>query len=318
MPKSTNQKNVLAMGTVAMDIVMECTALPHEDGFAYIQKETLMPGGSSANLLVALANLGVGAYQTGKIGDDEYGKQFRKTLVADGVDDTYLVTKPGGSSLHTYIMTVPNGQHSIFAALGDSVMNLEPQDLPDDILDHIDVFYTDMFSGRASLYLAKKARARNIPVIYNMQCIPSFMVTCGLKNEEIEEMMALASLFVSGRDGYHELTAENVYQKAMAAVYQKYHPPLGVICTAGSEGASWLDQNGMAAGSAFAVEAVDTTGAGDCFLAGLIYSYFCAEPKKVKAMTFACALAAMKCLQKGPRIRTGPNAVNQFISTYKK
>ncbi|MDD2568948.1 MAG: carbohydrate kinase family protein [Clostridia bacterium] len=317
MQKKSNSKNVLAMGTVAMDIVMECTALPKEDGFGYIEKETLLPGGSSANLLVALHNLGAGAYQTGKIGDDEYGKLFRKTLVEDGVDDTYLVTKAGGSTLHTYIMAAPNGKHAIFASLGDCVTNLEAKDLPNDIIDKMDVFYTDMFSARASLHLAQKALRKPIPVLYNMQCVPSFMETCGVHRSEIEQMLGLTSLFASGRDGYHEMTGEKDYQKAMSIVYEKYKMPLGVICTAGDEGAAWLNEEGMIFTKAYPVEAVDSTGAGDCFLAGLIYSYFCKGKTRAEAMNFAAALASLKCLQKGPRLRTDAKAVKSFMNTYR-
>ena len=314
MQQTANKKNVLAMGTVAMDIVLECTALPKEDGFAYIEKERLLPGGSSANLLVALHHLGAGAYQTGKIGDDEYGRLFRKTLVEDGVDDTYLVTKAGGSALHTYIMAAPNGKHSIFASLGDCVTNLESEDLPETILDNMDVFYTDMFSARASLHLGKKAEEKKLPVLYNMQCVPSFMETCGITKQEIEAMLELTTLLASGRDGYYELTGEKDYQKAMTMVYEAYKPPLGVICTAGSEGAAWLNEEGMLFMPAYPIEAVDSTGAGDCFLAGLIYGYFCKDKTRAEAMQFATALASMKCLQKGPRIRTDAESVQRFIN----
>lgn len=317
MLKSENQKTVLAMGTVAMDIVLACTALPEEDGFSSIHRETLLPGGSSANLLVALASLGVNALQAGKIGDDEYGNIFRRTLVEDGVKDTYLVTKKGGSTLHTYIVVVPNGKHAIFASLGDCVMNLEPEEIPDHILDDVDVFYTDMFSPRASIFLARKARQLNIPVLYNMQCIPSFMENCGTSKKEIEEMLGLATLFSSGRDGYLELTGEKDYRKGMETVFNKYQTPLGVICTAGAEGAVWLDKEDYIFAKAFPIEAIDSTGAGDCLLGGLIFSYFCENQSKAEAIKFASGLAALKCLQTGPRIHAGKEDVINFINTFK-
>ena len=71
-----------------------------------IHHEEMLPGGSASNVSVACASLGMEAYQTGKIGDDEVGSQFRKTLVADHVDDRYVVTKEKGTTLHTYIINL--------------------------------------------------------------------------------------------------------------------------------------------------------------------------------------------------------------------
>ena len=68
---------VLSLGAVAMDVVMECSALPEEDGFALVWKEYTVPGGSASNVSVALQRMGAEAYQTGKIGDDKFGIEFR-------------------------------------------------------------------------------------------------------------------------------------------------------------------------------------------------------------------------------------------------
>ena len=113
-------KKVLSLGAIAMDVVLNSYELPKDDGFALIHHEEMLPGGSASNVSVACASLGMEAYQTGKIGDDEVGSQFRKTLVADHVDDRYVVTKENGTTLHTYIITAPGGKHCIFANAGDA------------------------------------------------------------------------------------------------------------------------------------------------------------------------------------------------------
>ncbi|WP_313232960.1 carbohydrate kinase family protein [Tissierella praeacuta] len=307
------RKRVLSLGALAMDVIIETKQMPKEDGFGFVESEKLVPGGSAANLSVALAHFDVEAYQTGKIGDDKYGDEFRRTLIEDGVDDRFLVTKPMGSTLHTFIIT-QGEKHCIFANLGDSVTNLEPEELPENILDEIDVFYTDMFSSRASIYLGRLAKKKGIPVVYNMQCPPSFMEKCGVDIEEIEEMIGLSTIFSSGREGYFEITAEKEYQKGIQKFYDKYHVPHGVICTAGDEGALWLDNEDLIHIDAYSVEAVDTTGAGDSFLAGLIYAYFCEGMNKKDSLRFASASAAIKCMHKGPRSKATVEKVKQFIN----
>ena len=312
-----DKKKVLSLGAVAMDVIIETKQLPEEDGFGIIDFEKLVPGGSAANLSVALAHFGVEAYQTGKIGDDKYGNEFRRTLVEDGVDDRFLVTKPGGFTLHTYVITVSGGKHCILANLGDSVTNLEPEELPENILEGIDVFYTDMFSARASIYLGKLAKKKNIPILYNMQCSPSFMKKCGVNIKDIEEMIRLSTIFASGREGYFEMTGEEEYEKGVQKFYEIYPVPCGVICTTGDEGSLWIDGEDTIYMSAYSVDAVDTTGAGDCFLAGLIYAYFCKGMDKREALKFATGSAAIKCMKKGPRSRTKVKEVEQFIYSTK-
>ncbi|WMM24443.1 carbohydrate kinase family protein [Tissierella sp. MB52-C2] len=311
------KKKVLSLGTVAMDVILETRELPKEDGFGFIDSERLVPGGSAANLSVALARYGIEAYQTGKIGDDKYGNEFRRTLVEDGVDDRFLVTKPSGSTLHTFIITTPGGKHCIIANLGDSVANLQPEELPKDILEGIDVFYTDMFSSRASIYLGKLAKEKGIPVVYNMQCTPSFMKTCGVTIEEIQEMISLSTVFSSGREGYFEMTGEVDYHKGVEIFFKKYPVPQGVICTAGDEGVLWRDAKDFIHRDAYPVEAIDTTGAGDCFLAGFIYAYFYKGMNKQETIEFASASAALKCMYKGPRTRATVEDVVQFIRSNK-
>lgn len=97
----------------------------------------------------------------------------------------------------------------------------------------------------------------------------------------------------------------------MRIVQDKYQVREGVICTAGNEGAVWYDGNEYNA-PAYSIEPVDTTGAGDCFLGGLLYAYFQEEMNKTEALKFANASAAVKCLQAGPRSRADVKKIFEF------
>ena len=271
----------------------------------------MLPGGSASNVSVSAAHFGMESYQTGKIGDDNIGDEFIRTLKEDGVDAELVAVKKGGTTLHTYILTAPGGKHCIFANTGDTVCTLIPEELPEEIMDSMDIFYNDMFSPKAALWLAKKAVEQGKPVLYNMQCVPSFMEMCGTSREDIEEMIRLCTVFVSGRDGYYEITGEQDYLKAMKMVWEKYQVKEGVICMAGDEGAAWYDGKEYRV-PAHKIDPVDTTGAGDCFLGGLLYAYFQEGMEKKEALEFANASAAIKCMQEGPRSRADVAAVLEF------
>ncbi|HHT62748.1 MAG: carbohydrate kinase family protein [Bacillota bacterium] len=313
MSELLEKPKVLCLGALAMDIVLESQMLPQNDGFALIESERLVPGGSSSNVSVALTLMGAEVYQTGQIGDDNLGNAFHQDLKLNGVHTEYLSVKKGGTTLHTYIITAPMGKHCIFANLGDAVNSLNPKDLPDHVLDGITCFYTDMFSSRASLWLAKKARQKGIPVVYNMQCVPSFMASCGVSREEIEEMLSLCTLFISGRDGYREMTGSEDPIFAMKKLKESFRMADGLICTAGDEGAYWLKGEEILTQKSFVIEPVDTTGAGDCFTAGIIFDFYCRQGLPEKALLFATGAAALKCMTKGPRSTADLAKIQDFI-----
>lgn len=315
MDELLGKSKVLCLGAVAMDIVLETDMLPQNDGFALIEHERLVPGGSSANVSVALSKMGLAVYQTGQIGDDNLGHVFHRDLKLNGVNTDYLSVKKGATTLHTYIITAPGGKHCIFANLGDAVNSLRPEDLPDHVLDGITCFYTDMFSPRASLWLARKARRKGIPVVYNMQCVPSFMAACGVSREEIESMLSLCTLFISGGDGYREMTGTEDSLLAMKKLQESFQIEDGLIYTAGENGAYWLKNEEILFQKSFAIEPVDTTGAGDCFTAGVIFDFYCRRRLPEDVLLFASAAAALKCMTRGPRSIADLDMIQDFIQS---
>jgi sugar/nucleoside kinase (ribokinase family) len=308
-----HKPKVLTLGTMAMDIILETHMLPQDDGFSLIEGERMIPGGSCANVSVALQRMGAAVYQTGQVGDDNVGQVFAADLKANGVNTGFLKIKKGGTTLHTYIITAPGGKHCIFANMGDAVNTLKAGDLPGNILDGISCFYTDMFSPDAALRLAKEARRRGIPVVYNMQCVPSFMAACNVSREELEEMLSLCTLFVAGREAYQELTGSQDPKTALSTLSGRFKIEDGLIYTAGSEGAYWQRGSEVLYQKAFPVEVVDTTGAGDSFSAGMIFDYYLRRRTPEESLAFAGAVAAHKCTVKGPRSIADLTMIEDFI-----
>ena len=306
-------KKILGMGTAAMDTLMGIEKLPRSDAFELLRSEQLVPGGSCANMLVTYAALGGESKQLAKIGDDRFGQAFRETLEEDGVDVSLLKVKSGGTTLHTYVMAAENGEHCIFANIGDCLMQLEPEEITENMLDGIDLFYGDLFPCRAAIRMAELAKKKKIPVAICLQCPPDFMAGVGVSLADIEEILSYADLIISGRDGYFQLTKETETIAATQALYQIYQPRHGCVCTAGSEGAVWVTADQVLRAKAYAVQSIDSTGAGDAFFGGLLYSYFHQEESRQQALDFASALGAMKCTVWGPRIKTTPQKVREFI-----
>ncbi|EPY2271453.1 carbohydrate kinase family protein [Clostridium sporogenes] len=112
-----------------------------------------------------------------------------------------------------------------------------------------------------------------------------------------------------------ELSNCNNHEEAAKFLYNKYSPKLGVISTCGSKGALWVDKDDNSFCTAFNIDSIDTTGAGDSFIGGLIYYYFIEKQSKLESLSFACACAAIKCTQTGGRIDTNLDKVLKFMKT---
>lgn len=306
--------DVLGLGTAAMDIVLQCDGLPREDGFAFIHNEQLLPGGSCANVLVTLSNLEKSTAIIAAVGDDHYGMAFREDLDSCGVDTGYLKLRQNGTTLHTFITVEPNGSRAIFANLGDSLLTLSAEEVNPSMLDGIKVFYTDMFPGKPALKLADLCKSSGIPVVFNLECSPSFMNLCGVSSGELSRMITLCDLFITSKDALVELTASQDFVQAADMFNKLYQPPRGIVTTWGEEGAFWFQGGQKLKASIYKVETVDTTGAGDAFAGGLIFSYFLQKNSAETALDFASACAALKCTQLGARLRGGENEVRTLMS----
>lgn len=308
---------VLSLGVMAMDTVLSVSELPRPDDFGFIESERTVPGGSASNASVAMVQLGLSVRQAGKIGDDHAGEDLLRSLVDEGVDVSPMVTKRGGTTFHTYIFAAAGGEHCIFANTGDAVTKLEASELPSDVLDGVDVLYTDFFVPKAGLYLARQSEKLGIKVVFNLQCPPLFMERIGVAREEIEEMMALSNLFLMGRAGYEGLcgggTGEEEVSLALSRIFDRFGPADGVVLTCGEDGAFWRNGEETLHGEAYPVTVADTTGAGDCFTAGLICGLYAEGMGRADALRYASAAAALKCMQHGPRVRASREEVLRFI-----
>jgi sugar/nucleoside kinase (ribokinase family) len=314
---SMNKRRVvLGLGATAMDIVIRCSDLPKNDGFAQIYDERRTSGGSGANVLVTLAQLGVKTSLVARIGEDSLGEQFRRELLQDGVSDRYLQVKPGGVTMYTYVFVADRGKRSIFVNSGDSFLSLKEENVEESMLDGVDVFFTDCYPSGASLKLARAAKSRKIPVFLQLECVPSFMEGQLTNPQDLQELLGLADLICAGDDVYYELSEEQNEASAVKSIYRRYHPSHGIICTMGQKDPLWFDGEEMISCPVYSVDAVDTTGAGDSFVGAMIYSYLLQGSDRREALRFANACAAMKCLQPGPRFHGSAEDVQHFIKGY--
>jgi fructokinase len=233
------------------------------------------PGGAPANVAVGVSRLGVSAGFIGKVSDDAFGRFLRETLQADRVDVRGLVVDPRARTPLAFVGPEPGGGRTwIFYHRGLADTTLRPEELDIELISHARVFHFGSVSlaaepGRSATLAAARAAADH-------GCIVSFDPNVRLElwdsAEEarrwILDALPLAEVLKVSSDEVAFLTDIDEPGQA-AAMLQRAGPPL-VVVTLGPAGAYLRVGSSEATVPGFEVDAVDPTGAGDAFVAGLL------------------------------------------------
>jgi ribokinase len=286
---------VLVIGSYNTDLVMRCPRLPAPGetilGGTFAQHH----GGKGANQAVAAARLATAGQVrfVAKVGDDAFGQQALMQLRAEGVDTACVRVAPGQPSGVALInVATATGENSISVAAGANE-HLRPADVdaalaaaPGTVV--VLQLETPLPTVR---HAARQAAARGLRVVLNPA--PAQPLPAGLgadlyaltPNETEAETL-------TGVRVTDAATATRAAERLHAAGISR------VVLTLGAQGAYWSDGTGAALVAAPAVQAVDTTAAGDCFTGALAVAL--AEGHALPdAVAFACRAAALAVTRPG-------------------
>lgn len=262
---------IVVIGSINMDLVLRVPRMP-------LPGETLtggafrtIPGGKGANQAVACARmsgkLAAGGQQVAMVacvGDDEFGATLRAALVADGIIDRHVTTVPGVASGIASILVDDNGQNSIVLAGGaNDCLSPAHIDAARELIEQSDIVVLQLeVPMETVVHAIKLARSLGKTVVLNpapAAKVPADVLALVdyLIPNEIEAAMLAGA----------EVDANDV--KALAAALQKQGSD-NIIITLGSKGVHAALYGGDHDFPAQAVQAVDTTAAGDTFIGGFV------------------------------------------------
>ena len=252
-------------------------------------------GGSAANTAAWLARAGVEPVLVGRVGDDERGRGASEELRAAGVDAQLAVDPelPTGTCI---VLVAPDGERTMAPDAGANDA-LGESDLADELLasaDHLHVAgYALLRSGSRPAARAAIARALERGVTVSVD--PS---SAALLSPEFLDYAAGARLLLPNADEARMLSGERDPEQAGRALANRFQE---VVVTLGADGALWTNGSASVRADAVPVEdAVDSTGAGDAFAAGLLAARLDgAGPEE--ALAAAARLAAEAVTKPGGR-----------------
>ena len=240
--------------------------------YADMGPATEMSGGSAANTIVGLANLGARTAFVGKTKDDQIGRLYSHDIRAAGVAFTTKAASDGPATGCSYILVTPDGERTMNTYLGAA------QELTPDDIDAAEVAASSFVYLEGYLWDPKSAKdafvkASTIAHEANRQVVltlsDSFCVD-RYRGEFLDLMRGGTVDLVFA----NEAELQSLYQSSDfdAALKQlRADTKLGIV-TRSAKGCVVASKDGVVAVPAFPIEKmVDTTGAGDLFAAGFLF-----------------------------------------------
>lgn len=299
------RKPLVVVGSVTMDMVTRTPQIPRIGQTVIGTSFSTTPGGKGANQAVAAARLGYPVQFIGMVGDDVYGPQLIENLSHAGVDTSAMIATAGSSGLapifldergQNAIVVVPGANGKVDSAYVDkhvdiirnAGMVLCQLEVPMTTIDHTIALCADL----------------NIPVMLDPAPAaalsdPVWKQVAWFTPNETEAAFYLDD----GSDP--EPIARGLLARGLKGVVLKRGAEGAYVAVAGGK-ADWVQP--------FAVNAIDTVAAGDCFNGAFAVALL--EGKDPwAAARFACAASAISVTRRGAQasMPTGDD-LNAFMT----
>lgn len=288
---------VLVAGSIIMDVVATAARHPKVGETILGREMFFFPGGKGANQAVAAARLGAPAALVGRIGRDGFGAQMQAFLASQGVDLTNVRDCEAAATGTALIVVAGNDNAIVVVAAANAEVSV--LDIERAVMSGGDVLLSQLEipPDTVAAFLAR-GRALGARTVLNpapaIDVDRSLLALADLLILNETELAAFARRPVDAATGTGEI--------ADAATALRAHAGQVVCVTLGARGAVAVigDETHVIEGRR--VDAVDTTGAGDCF-AGAVAAELARGAAMREAFEFANTAASI-CVQ---RMGAGPS-----------
>jgi ribokinase len=289
---SEQTRPVLVIGSLNMDLVVQCERLPERGQTIMGSGFFTASGGKGANQAVAAARLGARVSMAGCVGRDAFAETLRAGLQADGIriDDVLPVDGPTGTALITVDAA---GANTIVVASGAN-MAVGPA-LVDRALAN---------AGGPGILLLQheippEANARAVQAAHRAGWF--VMLNPAPARAIPPDLLSLVDLVTPNETEAAAIAGRPVANRADAVAAARTLLNLGaraVLVTLGGDGAIWCDRQRALHCPAVTVQAVDTTAAGDAYI-GALAAALAERQSLEQSLGFAAAAAALAVTRLG-------------------
>jgi sugar/nucleoside kinase (ribokinase family) len=226
-------------------------------------------GGSAANTIVGLAEFGGKAAFVGKVASDAIGDFFLNDMRALGVD--YRVTRAASGQTGTCaVLITPDAQRTMLTNLAVSTC-LAPSDIDEAMIAKSKYVYVEgyLLTGESTKQAAYRAMslAKSLGVKVAFTASDPFLINL-LRDEIWELITGPVDLFFCNEEEAKSLTGKSDPVQCAAMIHEHAE---NVAMTLGAKGSILMHGGETIPVEGVAVDAIDTTGAGDMYAGALLY-----------------------------------------------
>ncbi|EFA2481947.1 aminoimidazole riboside kinase [Escherichia coli] len=254
---------VWVLGDAVVDL------LPESDG-----RLLPCPGGAPANVAVGIARLGGTSGFIGRVGDDPFGALMQRTLLTEGVDITYLKQDEWHRTSTVLVDLNDQGERSFtFMVRPSADLFLETTDLPcwrhGEWL-HLCSIALSAEPSRTSAFTAMTAiRHAGGFVSFDPNIREDLWQDEHLLHLCLRQALQLADVVKLSEEEWRLISGKTQNDRDICALAKEYEIAM-LLVTKGAEGVVVCYRGQVHHFAGMSVNCVDSTGAGDAFVAGLL------------------------------------------------
>ncbi len=264
--------DIVCLGEALIDFVPTVTGV----GLAAAETFVKAAGGAPANVAAGVARLGVPAGFMGAVGDDGFGHFLADTLAAAGVALPGLrFTKAAPTAIAAVSLRADGDREFVFYGNPAAHAMYAPEDVDEAVIRHARILHFGTISliagpaRAATLHAIDVAHAHGVRVSFDPNLRLSLWPDAEAARDGMRLGLSRANIVKISEDEVHFLQGDGC--DTIESARALWHPALELMAiTRGPRGALWLDPDSEGEEAGFKVAAIDTTGAGDAFMAGLL------------------------------------------------
>ncbi len=281
--------DVVGVGLNATDTLILLPQFPPYGGKVPFTEEILSPGGQVASALVACARLGLRTKYVGTVGDDLRGRIQMDSLLSSGINLEHVQLRKGCPNQSAYILIDHRTGERTVLWCRPECLRIDPEEIQPEQIACARLLHIDGHDTLAVGHAARIAREHGIPVTVDVDTI----------YKGFEKVLPDVDYLVASSEFPGRWTGEADPFRALEFIQNEYRLKVAAM-TLGSFGALARVGGKFFYSPGFAVNAVDTTGAGDVFHGAFCYAVLQAMEMGA-ALDFSNAMAALNCTRLGAR-----------------
>ena len=258
---------IISSGLLCADIVVKpVERLPEAGTAGVVETIELSCGGCGLNTAIVLKKLGVSAGIIGKIGRDTFGDHLAREIEAFGLDARGIKRDPDTRTTSALVMVLPSGERSFLYAPGGSSEMISLDDFDFELIGQAGILHVGGIMKLTSLDVAEVfKRAKDLGVVTSLD---TDWDTSGKWLERIEGCLRHTDIFLPSREEAM-LISRRQTPRQIGEFFLAYGIETFVL-KLGEGGCYVRTASDELTLPAYAVDVLDTTGAGDAFDAGFL------------------------------------------------